>query len=80
MNRWYIAMIGVLIGYPFTLLGTENKPATLTVKVYDYYKYRSDGKAGRSIVLEYRGKEELTSHDKVEIYSRKGNESFEIGR
>ena len=71
-----IIIVGMLLGGIYTSQGATN-PDLLQVKIHDFYKYRPDGKAGRSIKLVYQGDKKLVNA-KVEIFSKKGNETFPI--
>lgn len=52
----------------------SSSPDLLDVQVRKYYKYRPDKQPGREILLTYRGNKNL-SGSKVEILSKKGNET-----
>lgn len=70
MKHQFIA--GLLL-WSTAALGTV-QPDLLDVRVCNHYKYRSDKEAGREIVLTYRGNKNMTGA-KVEIFSKKGNET-----
>ncbi len=70
MKHQFIA--GLLL-WSTVALGTV-QPDLLDVRVCNHYKYRSDKEAGREIVLTYRGNKNITGA-KVEIFSKKGNET-----
>ena len=53
-----IIIVGMLLGGIYTSQGATN-PDLLQVKIHDFYKYRPDGKAGRSIKLVYQGDKKL---------------------
>ena len=59
------------------LLAVTTKVDLLDVHVCNYYKYRSDGQAGREIILKYRGQQNI-SKAKIDIYSTRGNESVTV--
>lgn len=63
MLLWGIAAYGAI------------QPDLLEVRVCNHYKYRPDKQAGREIQLTYRGNKDL-SGAKVEIWSKKGNETM----
>lgn len=63
MLLWGIAAYGAI------------QPDLLDVRVCNHYKYRPDKQAGREIQLTYRGNKDL-SGAKVEIWSKKGNETM----
>lgn len=57
--------------------GGAVQPDLLDVQVRKYYKYRPDKEPGREILLSYRGDKTL-SGSKVEILSKKGNETTSL--
>lgn len=69
-------IVGLLLGSLGTWASVQ--PGLLDVKVGNYYKYRPDRQAGREIMLTYHGDKSL-SGAKVEIFSKKGNETTALG-
>lgn len=72
-TRSKITLIGMMLLGTVPSWGTV-LPDLLDVRVYNHYKYRSDDKPGREIMLSYRGNREI-SGAKVEIISPKGTET-----
>lgn len=72
-------VIGILVGnLTFSsVYGSKISPSLLQAEVHDFYKYRPDGKPGRSLTLTYRGDAGLKGA-KVEIRSRNGSERFDM--
>lgn len=68
-------ILGLLLG-SLNVWGTA-QPDLLDARVLNHYKYRSDKEAGREIVLSYRGNKSLNGA-KVEIISKKGNETIQL--
>jgi hypothetical protein len=56
-------------------LAQTEKPSMLYAKVNDFYKARSDGKAGRSVSLTYSGSGTLSGAS-IEVLSRLGKETY----
>lgn len=68
----HLFITGMLL-WSLTTWGTV-QPDLLDVQVCNHYKYRSDKQAGREIQLTYHGDKNI-SGAKVEIWSKKGNET-----
>ncbi len=75
MNRKIMMMLGLALGYASSVTGATYTPNLLKVKVHDYYKKRTDGEAGRSIMLTYQGGKSLKGAE-VQVLSKRGNETI----
>lgn len=77
MKTWSkIILTGILLAGMLPAWGAA-QPDLLDVRVNNFYKYRTDGKPGREIILSYRGDRDL-SGAKVEILSPKGTETITL--
>ena len=68
-----IKFIGIMLLGTVTLWGSP-QPDLLDIRICNHYKYRSDNKPGREIMLSYRGNRDITGA-KVEVSSSKGTET-----
>lgn len=77
MNRKIMMMVGLALCYAGSVTGSTYPPDLLKVKVHDYYKKRTDGEAGRSIMLTYQGDKSLKGAE-VQVLSKRGNETVAL--
>lgn len=77
MYHKILMMVGLALGCAGSVRGADCTPDLLKVKVHDYYKWRTDGEAGRSIMLTYKGSQSLEGA-KVKVCSKKGNEVWTV--
>ena len=77
--RTALLIAGIMAGSltAFTLRGEEVSPLLMQVKVHDYYKYRPDGEAGRSVTVSCQGDVSLKGA-KIEIWHKTGSETLDI--
>lgn len=72
-----IALLTFAIGTTSISTASTETNESIEVKVNNYYKKRSDGLVGRSLLISYHGNKVL-DNAKIEISSKKQNEQFSI--
>lgn len=77
--RNFLLILGFIFGVSNSSWGMIDTPDVLDVKVYDFYKKRTDGEAGRYLLLSCQKKEQLDKAQ-VMIYSKYGNEKINISK